>query len=574
MKTWKQFAAWVAFAALPVFLPAQTCPNPTTENDGQKIVVKQGTTTIGEGDKNGPSSPLVSTSRSLSFEHLDSKYTIPNYDCKGDKNCSVCGWYKGFWIFGDGNYKKYENDVSRMDVGSRKTSYTYARKGIYEPVVYLTERYHNSTRPDAARAKIDLNGSTEPETPASDSPVLIDPTNKRAAIEYNHNMRDNYPTVFVLSGVKDGNNLGMLFFYNSLQGSAGRHPEAVMTHEKTEMPNYFERPQTTLLEYTNNNDINDPQSYTSFLHGGLIDRLKSEFGNCLSYSFEDNSLNLETAGGLNEIRTFPVMKTKEFGPGLIPSEPTVVMSLLISNKPLTGAALTALRSQLVAFFGDNILSAIDTSLTIGEGFGNEFATRYIVGMATQTIAISASHDPNNLFVKQIDTLQNDRYNVTFSLRICNQGEIDETMPSISIQDLTMGHYSAQPVLLTPMTNVTVSWRTEPNVKTVTLDGFVIPMLPPDYQPRCKFVDFSIETDAVGVAQLYKESPRALRACVTFASAPAGTESECSENDVLKDGPPVPDPDPTPDNDCWLLLFLALLIIILLIYAWYNNQQPS
>lgn len=575
MKTWKQFAAWTAFAALPFFLFAQTCPPATSENDGQKIVVKQGNNTLGEGGKDGLATPLVSSNRSFTFEHRDSKYTIPNYDCKDNKNCSVCGWYKGFWIFGDGNYKKYQNDVSRMDVDSRKTTYTYARRGIYEPVVYLTERYHNSTRPDAARAKVDLNSSTAPATPATDSPVLIDPATKRAAIDYNHNMRTDYPTVFVLSGMQDGNNVGLLFFYNSLQSSTGRHASSVMTHEKTEMPNYFERPLATVPNYNNNNNINDPQSYLSFLHGGIFDRLQGQFGNCLTYFFEENSFNSATAEGLNEVRTFPVMKTNAFGTGAIPAEPTVVLSLLISLKPAPDETISALREQMIEFFGDDdILSTLGDNLSISTGFGNELATRYIVGMATQSIAVSASHDPNNLFVKDIDTLQNDRYNVTFSLRICNQGEMDETMPSISIQDLTMGHYAAQPVLLTPMTNVTVSWRMEPNVKTVTLDGFVIPMLPPDHQPRCKFVDFSIETDAAGVAQLYQDSPRALRACVTFAGAVVGTEPDCSENDVLMDAPPHPGPHPDPNSDCWLLLFLALLILILLIYAWYNNQQPS
>jgi hypothetical protein len=208
-------------------------------------------------------------------------------------------------------------------------------------------------------------------------------------------------------------------------------------------------------------------------------------------------------------------------------------------------------------------------LTPGSEFGN---AEYIRGIAVQKLAVLASHDPNNLFVKKIDTLQNNRFRVSFSLRICNQGEMEETSPTLFFHDLTGGHYATRPELIGMPSDVDTFWRMEGGEYIVRLNGFKIRGVPQTYQPCCRFVDFSYETDAPGVQRLFKEDPRTLKVCVAFSDAAGKNVVDCSENDVLKDGDlPIPLPD---DNNCWLLFFLFLLVFLLIVYAWYNFQQNT
>jgi hypothetical protein len=458
-----------------------------------------------------------------------------------------------------------------MDVNSHQATYTYAKKSTYEPVIYLTERYHNDKRPDAARAAINLNGSTAPNAPAVDSPVLLNPVSKRAAIDYNHDMRTEYPTVFVLSHANDVLTNRVLFFYNALEENGVLNPSEVMSYEKTEVPAYFNRGVDAGPIYNNLTTGNFATTYPS----NVFRLLGEQYGNCKEYNLNPY-LNNDLTGGLNEIRLFPVMTTAAFQPGRIPTASTVLLSVVLGEKPLQSDALNTVRAQLQALFPEDQQPDISDNLQVSIGNGQEIASMYIVSVAQQKLSVLASHDPNNLFVTKIDTLPNGKYKAYFSLRICNQGEMTETSPMISFQDLTGGHYANQPVLLDPMTNVTVQWRMETGTHSVTLDHFDINGVPPNYQPRCRFLHFSIETDQVGVEQLYKESPKALRTCVFFSGATNETATDCSENDVLKadDLKPVPDPNPV-DNDCWILFLIALIVLILIIYAWYNNrQEPS
>ena len=569
-----QFTAGIAICAFPLFLFAQNCPPPATLDDGQKIVVKQNNTVLASAGVLGNSTPLASASRSFTFELSDPKVTVPNNNCK-DRNCSECGWYKAFWIFGDGNYKKFADDVAHMDAGSHQTAYTYAGKSTYQPAMYLTERYHNDKKPDAARVVIDLSGSTNPATPATDSPVLINAVNKRAAIDYNHDMRTEYPTVFVLSHLKDVNTSRVLFFYNALEENGLINPSDVMSYERTEVPSYFDRGVDAGPVY---GGLNAAGAFQTKFPSHVFSLIGQQFGNCKEYSFDNIAINPALTNGLKEIRLFPVMNTASFQAGRIPTVPTVLLSVVLSKKPLGGDTLNTLRSQLQALFGEGQQQPdIGDNLQVSVESNQNGSSEYIVGIAEQRLAVLASHDPNNLFVTKIDTLPNGKYKVYFSLRICNQGEIPETKPTIVFEDLTGGHYKDQPVLTDPMTNVTVTWRADVDKYLVTLDGFNIGGIPANYEPRCEFVHFTLETDQTGVNRLYQDSPRAYKACVAFSGATSSTALECSENDLLTSSetiPPISDTPPVAGNDWWILLFLALLVLILIIYAWRNNNQPS
>ena len=189
---------------------------------GQRMQIAQGRTVLGTFGANGvaaesgnanPVSVIDATP--LTFEALDA--TIPsvgNRLCQGVNN-GECGWYKAFWIFGDGNYMKFPDDISTLDAASRSVvGYRYFQQGSYKPVVYLTEKYHNSKPPEAARAQINIAESGASGTPIEPTVRLANLTDRKVDIDFNHNPRPGYPMNFVLSYRRSEPVTTLLFYYN------------------------------------------------------------------------------------------------------------------------------------------------------------------------------------------------------------------------------------------------------------------------------------------------------------------------------------------------------------------------
>lgn len=574
MKTMRTLAAGLLLLVCPLMLVAQKeCPTPTGENTGQQIILKKGRLPLGVGGENGLTSLVAIPAQNdpaFTFELSDPKKTVPNNNCK-DTTCHECGWYKAFWILGDGNYKKFEDDIAHMDAASHTASYVYAKRqqqATYVPVMYLTERYHNDKKPGSARIAIPINSSATLTTVA-DSPVLLNATSKRAAMDYNHEMRNKYPTTFVLSHLNNDEVTRVLFYYNSLDNDGVRTPQHVMDYDKTEVPAYFDPRVADRAPYDLSNST-DP--YFAKFGSNFFSRLSQKFGTCKEYSY-DFDMNTDLTAGRNEIRLFPVMNTVAFGEGKIPEQPAFFASVVLGRKPLVGDSLASVRAVVDALFAADNGVDIGNDLQVSIGGNNQGGQEYIRGVATQSLAILASHDPNNLFVTKIDTLENGRFKVSFSMRICNEGQMPELSPDLIFTDLTGGHYAGQPLLIGMPAGVTVSSRQDFDGYHFNLNGFLIRGVPLDYEPRCEFVHFSMETDQVGVQKLYQDSPRVLKVCVKFSGSTG--ELDCSENDVLKPedlrDTPVKD---VKNNDCWLLFFLAFLVLTLIIYAWKNNQDNS
>lgn len=576
MKTMMQFVMAAIMLMSPFIVDAQKeCPTDKNTEFGQEIIVKQ----AGQADVKGNKEGLIPTKASIArsnplftFVLNDPQVTVPNNDCK-DTTCNVCGWYKAFWIFGDGNYQKFSDDISHMDVTSHTVSHRYAKITKYTPAVYLTERYHNDTKPDAARISIEMQESMPTSIPV-DRPVRLNRLNKRADIDFNNDLRKGYPTVFVLSHLNNDNMTRVLFFYNSTFKDGVYNPQHLMDYEKTEVPSYFITPGVDAGREFN---LIDGTDFFDRFNSSFFTTLGRKFANCKEYSYDTITISSTQTAGLKEIRLFPVMNTIVFGKDKIPEDSAVVISVMLGNKPLSGQdTLGIVRNLVLSLFSaeDDGLELSDdlqvySHLRPGDEFGNP---EYIRGVAVQKLAVLASHDPNNLFVKKIDTLQNNRYRVSFSLRICNQGEMEETSPILFFHDLTGGHYATRPELIGMPSEVDTIWRMEDGEYIVTLNGFKIRGVPQVYQPCCRFVDFSYETDAPGVERLFKEDPRALKVCVAFSDAAGKNVKDCSENDVLKAGD-LQSSLPA-DNNCWLLFFLFLLVLILIIYAWHNFQQNT
>ena len=579
MKTIMQGVATTLFCFAPIFLSAQACPTVDVVNHtGQQIIVNQTGQPEVRGNKTGllvgtvaSNTPVSRSNGTFNFSLADPDITVPNNDCR-NSNCKVCGWYKAFWIFGDGNYEKFANDVSHMDNASHRVSYTYAKSALYTPAVYLTERYHNDKKPDAARIAINFTGGS-PTNQATDRPrKLPDPLNKRADIDYNHELRKDYPTVFALSHLKSDSISRTLFYYNSTWNKGEYTPQEIITPDKPEIPAYY-KPGRGFE--TNFGDISSSEFNNRF-GNSILSQLSGMFLSCYEFNYQAGTIDYATADGLNEMRVFPVMNTKKFEDGKIPLDSAIFMSLVLGPKPLTGEALNKVRNEVASLIGQNNDITISEQLlvSINEPDGEFSSSEYIKGISFAKIKVLASHDPNNLFVTKIDNLANDRYRVFFSMRICNEGEGIETAPSLAFYDLSGGNYASRPQLVDLPASVTPYWgRQGGRIDTVKLDRFIIRGVPYPYEPRCEFVQFYIDTDLAGVNKLYQETPRALKVCVTFSGGTSG--SECSDNDVLKQGElddePIPPPSP---NDCWLLFFLALLVLILIIYAWRNFQQNT
>ncbi len=573
MKTTMTLAAGFILLVCPLLLVAQKkCPTSTGENTGQQIILTKNGLPVGVGGENGQIVPLpAQNDPAFTFTLNDPKKTVPNNNCK-DATCNECGWYKAFWIFGDGNYKKYDDDIAHMDSASYNARYVYAKReqqATYVPVMYLTERYHNDKKPGSARIAIPINASSTMTTVA-DSPVLLNATNKRAAIDFNHEMRNKYPTTFVLSHLNNDEVTRVLFYYNGLNKDGEYTPQHIMDYDKAEVPAYFD-PRVDGIDPYDLTSSADP--YFGRFDGRFFSRLGQKFGSCKEYSY-DFDMNTDLTAGRNEIRLFPVMNTIAFGEGKIPEQPAFFASVVLGRKPLQGDSLASVRALVESLFTANDSLNIGDNLQVTIGSDNDPSQEYIRGIATQSLAILASHDPNNLFVTKIDTLGNGRFNVSFSMRICNEGQMDELSPDLIFTDLTGGHYAGMPLLLDIPSTVTVTSRSDVEGYHFKLDKFRIRGVPLNYEPRCEFVHFSMETDQVGVERLYQDSPRALKVCVVFSGS-AGGKPDCSDNDILRPGD-LKNTTSTDggNNDCWLLFFLALIVLILIIYAWKNNQENS
>lgn len=573
MKTMMQFVAGAILFAAPLFLSAQQpCPEEKiTKDKGQQILVKQNGLPRATGNVNGllsattgATSVKLNNSAPFEFVFNDALKTVPNNDCR-DTTCNECGWYKAFWIFGDGNYRKFANDVSHMDKASLKVNYRYGNTATYAPAVYLTERYHNDEKPEAARIAIEVTGGAS--STLSDSPRRLDPATKTTDIDYNDEFRKKYPTVFVLSHLKSDSITRSFFFYNSTRREGIYTPTKIATHDTTEIPSYYK----VAGRFETNYDTLGG-SFQNLYGGGLLTEFRKSFKSCIQYNVA-GTIDPTLTANLNELRMFPVLETENFGAGQIPQDSAVVATVVLGTSPLTGQALTNMRNLLISLFSPDVSLNIPSNLQVFTNLlqDGEQEAEYIRGVSFATLRVLASHDPNNLFVTKVDTISSDKYKVSFSQRICNQGEMPETNPLLKFNDLTGGHYAATPEFFDLEEGVTIIPRPD---GVFVLQGLEIGGVPPQYTPKCKFVHFRIETDLVGVQRLYQEDPRALQGCVAFTNAAGDILYECSENDVLKAEDLQTLLPPPADNSCWILFFLALLVLILIIYAWRNAQQNT
>ncbi len=547
------------------------CHVAIAQNGGQRLQIMQGDVLVGTTDVNG-GAINISASFPLSFKSLDAPTpTIPNAPCDGQLNQS-CGWYKGFWLFGDGNYLKFSDDVAGMDANSLNIrSYDYGRNGAFKPVVYLTEKYNNDNPPEAARATLNINQATVSGTIPEPTKRLANSPEKRIDIDYNHAPRVKYPINFVLSYRSNEDATNVLFFYNGLKNGndiSAIAPASILQYQASEATAYH----TTAFGPLSSDLQLGTGAFPPISAGSILDPLNSRYKSLLNY--EVRSPISAFTQGLTELRVFPVFLTNNSNAlpgGEIPNNPTSFVAIILGTKPINDSdpnfnKLSTLARQLL---GQNVPS--DLRL-------NPNSSLFIRDIQYQEMQILRSHDPNSLTVTDIRDLGNGQYRVFFRMVVCNEGESPETNISLRFNDLTGGKYSVRPSEISGvgLDGIAQVWTggTAGNPWKVGLPGYQISGVPATYSPACNELFFSIDTDLDGVQKLYQNSPRALEACVDF-SAGAG---ECSENEPLRvnafqtDGKyRAADPDPVPDECPWIIWALLILVLIGVIWYWYSRQ---
>lgn len=546
-----------------------------TQDTGQKIRISQGLTVLGTynvtaapTDSESPAIVSINTATGINFEALDATpNTVGNRLCQGvtDGNC---GWYKAFWIFGDGNYLSFPDNITALDAPSRRVdNYRYSNAGTYRPVVYLTEKYHNTKPPEEARAELQVANAAASGTYIELTRRLAASPGRTVDIDFNHSPRVDYPMNFVLSYRKQEPAEAVLFYYNSLYNSntSIASPIDLFSFKRNEATAYqsagFSPRVVHNLAEGIGARLGDLEDYEA--SGTILDALNTTFKSRLTYKVGDLQGGLPE--GMTELRVFPVLQT-------LPR--TSMPANLLTEVPATSFPYFAAILIGTEEVTDNDPAYAQLTKDASILFGNTGSLRlspnspfYIRGIQRLNLKMESSHDPNSLVVKEVQALGNGKFKVIFLLTICNKGQGSETSPTLVFRDLTAGKFATQPVLGN-IGSVTPNWSGGSGAElwTVGLDGFVIPGVPEHYEPSCRELTFSMETDAAGVARLYQSAPRALEVCVRFSTG-AG---ECNMNDPLVNDIPIT--EKLASLDCgtgqYGLLFFVLLLVLGIITLWF------
>lgn len=543
---------------------------------GQKMSISQGRLLRGIYDVTGASSaesgtatttPLALTNAiPLTFKSLDgTPPSVGNKSCEGVTD-GFCGWYEAFWIFGDGNYRNHfeGNTIESDTLSLTVNSYRYAREGLYKPIVFLTEKYHNTKPPEAARASINVTNTGASGRYVELTRRLQGKNDRKLDMDFNHFPRVDYPMNFVLSYRKSEPVAAVLFYYNALASNTFDlfSPTNLFEYNGNEATNY----QGTGYEPQREDDLATEASRLAASRaeslsrsGTILDGLASKFKSRLVYNVND--LPGPFPDGMTELRVFPALKSHPLAlmpTGLMTDTPTTrfpcFATILVGGDsvPVQDSAFQRLMDNARILFGPI------NSLQLGPN-----SKIYIKGIELLNLRMQTSHDPNSLVVINVEDVGNGKFKVTFRLTICNKGQMPEGSPTLYFKDLAFGKYGTKPELsgigdATPKWSDSAPW-------SVNLNGFLIPGVPANHAPSCRELTFTMITDAAGVDKLYQDAPRALEVCVNFSLG----VGECSQNDVLaKDALQERKEEQNGTIHCGGLLLWLLLAVLAAILLWY------
>jgi hypothetical protein len=519
------------------------------------------------------------------------------------------GRYKAFWIMGDGNFLfTPDGAVSdrAADMATLNTTYSYHRQGKYDITAVLVEKKSNGQppEPNTRAAQMD-NVSAKAENVATPAGTPFNTrinSPDRADVLPSAKIRlGGATTALAISTLLPKDIIPpsvVLVFFNSVRATRSVFEKADLfvtdANLKVSKPNYAD------ADFTKNLTSNLPRSFVTASDArGYRDVIAMPV-----------SVNPDKRiSSFTEFRFFPLLKTKTTQPYINISQTSSDIANLNTRAQGQTQFLTLLLENAVPD-GFNIISTAPTqqqqNFPITELSEAERARIYLIlktqfneltiGMDTislrlangmfvrgayhQVVDIVASIDPTGLEVLSVCPKDNNKYEVTMKMTVCNEGNVIESNVGVRIFN-TKGIQILDPVFND--SNTLDAFLSNPTSSaTVPSWSYNYKDLPGAYDESGQYADnkncfdrtFSYKTDWTGVQALQTGS--ALTASVTFSGALINPTQDFPSA-AFKEGVPVT-PEigyncgPPKEDNCWWLY--VILFALGLVAWWYWKMKKE
>ncbi|MBK8196258.1 MAG: hypothetical protein IPK76_24810 [Lewinellaceae bacterium] len=459
--------------------------------------------------------------------------TIVNYSLlqpnEGIESTDPKARYKAFWIFGDGTFRYYADTSLESDIRSQSQTHTYSKTVRYQPMVVLTEKKSNTTPPQGPKRSISIN--TAQATPDW-IPQITLPSESMNIFPSGFN-RPHYYTAFVVSARKSDTQIsGIYFFYNRVGDGVTYAPGDL--HDNLDpwalLPDYL-----TGAGIVNSTTDNLGSTNPGFLPEFLS--LRNHYKNFIYVPVTPGAFG-NIPGTFDELRIFPVLNTmwQDAWGTATPLPKGKYLAVAVGASPHDPASLPPYWGQLQSQTQGEIASTINASTLLITSPGSA-QPRFVRGIATIDLEMTGAIDPNDLVVTKICPDGQGQYEVTFRLKVCNEGYLEAVNFDLFLKDNTGGLLS-KPIFTDP-TITLVSTDTDPNndgdwdyTWNITLDGVPLPVKKGNTEPKpvntcTEDTYFTVTTTWEGVQKLIEG--KGLQLCVFFNQAP----DECTYNAPLE-----------------------------------------
>ena len=484
--------------------------------------------------------------------------------------------YNAFWVTGDGNYLQFDGS---KNAESLMPTYLYPATGTFSATSYLTGIYTNRNPPPRSALKVSIGNIPTGST----STVFSSRLGKAGALSVpvvdlfsDHAIRKKNMTTFVISWPGDVNATGIYLFYNGYQNSGtgalqAFTPQVPLLYELSDVPAYFLNSDAAGNRFFDDTKIEAFET-SSMQTPGLVDgisfasyiatSLQNKFSNFVYFPAE-TATRADMPNGFTENRLFAVLRADSNF--VVQDSFLNFMVFITGNKPAAG------NNQLSA-----LLEKINSDFNANTPFGaRQQEAIYVQAADELQLEYLTTFDPNQLLVEQIDSIDPDKFEVTFRLEMCNKGRgnVEKEFVSLSFPS---DFHSFVPNGFTPLneTKTPVSWDFTVNM---TIPG--VEVLPDSLheESECVSIVFKAKTNCKGVKSLWKSAdPTPVKSCVVFDGGMVETPPECHAaiaidstqfNCYCCNGGTVIEGD-----NCWVLW--CLLILVLIYVIWWFYQQNS
>lgn len=510
-------------------------------------------------------------------------YVTPQNPEPPKPNSTVIPRFKAFWITGDGNYLLFNNTLN--DSGSRDPEpYNYANAGRYNVSVYLTGKYTDKNPPPGALRQINVGPIRQVPNPATSGYAPSYFRRMDSLPDYNffpiHEIRRNYLTPLVISYPASLDSSWVYLFYNGRGRRSGAWGERPLKFRKKDgiIAHYFNgdsskissNPATTLGSYFDGSlYVNEFSRLGRYYNDFIYFPLETKPANELPTNFTQkryfpefwaDSSSLITIGPRDSLLSFCLVVTGG-------------TSLPVSSRSLVNEQLQQLFDitfdvgQPINILDGQLQSGIDKYSKVLDQQKPSTQYQYIQGIYTTDVRYVAAHDPNQLTVRNIESIGNGKYKVTFHLEMCNKGGANSNNQQVVLHD-KFGHFS-------DFQGVNGRFNSLGGNKYIDTVSLSIPGIPTgEYEMMCDGFEFTAITDCAGIESLWEgNAQEAFEVCVRFLES---SYTECSPNfpigkcqfKIDENCPCVK----TPVVNCCILMYLLLVVLVLMLFFWLTKLR--